>query len=192
MKALYKFIFLIVVLAVCGIAAYFYFAPGKSRLALHDATVKEVRDMARLCTVEIYEEVPVRGHVGSRHLVARELLVGNISFDLDGLVVDNAADTIRVTLPREIVEVRESTEPGSYIVIDNWNDRLLRSSNITTEEENRMKELTLESFLRAVYAKGYVRRARYEAVQNLTSMLSSFTGKPVVVTDPSPEGYQGK
>lgn len=192
MKTLYKYLTLIVVLAVCGIIAYFYFAPSKSRVTLHDATIKEVKDMARLCTVEIYEEVPVRGHVGQRHLVAREVLVGNISFDLEGLAMDSSSDTIRVTLPREIVEIRESTEPGSYTVIDNWNDSFMGNPNITTEEENKMKKLTLDSFVKAVYAKGYVKRARAEAVANLTSLLSSITGKPVVVTDPSPEGYQGK
>lgn len=192
MKTLYKYLTLIVVLAVCGIVAYFYFAPSKSRVTLHDATIKEVKDMARLCTVEIYEEVPVRGHVGQRHLVAREVLVGNISFDLEGLAMDSSSDTIRVTLPREIVEIRESTEPGSYTVIDNWNDSFMGDANITTAEENKMKQLTLDSFVKAVYAKGYVKRARAEAVANLTSLLSSMTGKPVVVTDPSPEGYQGK
>ena len=192
MKTLYKLSALLIVLAVCGVAAYFYFAPGKSRLTLHDATVKEVRDMARLCTVEIYEEVPVRGHVGDRHLIAREVLVGNISFDIDDLTFDTSADTIRVSLPREIVEVRESTEPGSYTVIDNWNDKFMGSSVITVEEENKMKQLTLESFIRAVYRKGYVRRARAEAVANLTAMLGSLTGKPVIVTDPTPEGYPAK
>lgn len=192
MKTLYKYLTLIVVLAVCGIIAYFYFAPSRSRVTLHDATIKEVKDMARLCTVEIYEEVPVRGHVGQRHLVAREVLVGNISFDLEGLAMDASSDTIRVTLPREIVEIRESTEPGSYTVIDNWNDSFMGDANITTAEENKMKQLTLDSFVKAVYAKGYVKRARAEAVANLTSLLSSMTGKPVVVTDPSPEGYQGK
>lgn len=192
MKTLYKYLTLIVVLAVCGIIAYFYFAPSRSRVTLHDATIKEVKDMARLCTVEIYEEVPVRGHVGQRHLVAREVLVGNISFDLEGLAMDSSSDTIRVTLPREIVEIRESTEPGSYTVIDNWNDSFMGDANITTAEENKMKKLTLDSFVKAVYAKGYVKRARAEAVANLTSLLSSMTGKPVVVTDPSPEGYQGK
>ncbi len=192
MKTLYKYLTLIVVLAVCGIIAYFYFAPSRSRVTLHDATIKEVKDMARLCTVEIYEEVPVRGHVGQRHLVAREVLVGNISFDLEGLAMDSSSDTIRVTLPREIVEIRESTEPGSYTVIDNWNDSFMGDANITTAEENKMKQLTLDSFVKAVYAKGYVKRARAEAVANLTSLLSSMTGKPVVVTDPSPEGYQGK
>lgn len=192
MKTLYKYLTLIVVIAVCGIIAYFYFAPSGSRVTLHDATIKEVKDMARLCTVEIYEEVPVRGHVGQRHLVAREVLVGNISFDLEGLAMDASSDTIRVTLPREIVEIRESTEPGSYTVIDNWNDSFMGNPNITTEEENKMKKLTLDSFVKAVYAKGYVKRARAEAVANLTSLLSSMTGKPVVVTDPSPEGYQGK
>lgn len=192
MKTLYKYLTLIVVLAVCGIIAYFYFAPSRSRVTLHDATIKEVKDMARLCTVEIYEEVPVRGHVGQRHLVAREVLVGNISFDLEGLAMDSSSDTIRVTLPREIVEIRESTEPGLYTVIDNWNDSFMGDANITTAEENKMKQLTLDSFVKAVYAKGYVKRARAEAVANLTSLLSSMTGKPVVVTDPSPEGYQGK
>lgn len=180
----------LLLLAAGGAAVWYYFLPSKSRVEMHDATLKEVKEIVRLCTVEIYEEVPVKGHVGSRNLVAREVLVGNISFDLDGLRLENNGDTVHVTLPREIVEVYESTGPESYTVIDTWNDNLFESANITTAEENRMKQLILEKFVKAVYAKGYVRRARAEAVANLTSLLSAFTGKTVVVTDPAPNGYQ--
>lgn len=186
---IYARLLILIVIAVSAFAAYLYFAPTKSRVRLHAATIEDVRAMARLCSVEIYEEVPVKGKVGSRHLVAREVLVGTISFDLDSLRLEESGDTVRLCLPREIVEVYESTEPGAYTVIDNWNDNFLGSSNITTAEENRMKELVRRQFVKSVYAKGYVRRARAEAVNNLRSLLSSLTGRPVIVTDPSPAGY---
>lgn len=194
MKNLYRLLIFIAVVLLCGAIAWIYFSPAKTRLKVHSATVKELKEMARLCSVEIYEEVPVRGHVGSRHLVARDVLKGTIAFDIDAITMEESpgSDTLRVTLPREIVEIYESTEPGAYQVIDSWNDRFLGSSRITAAEENRMKQLTVESFVRAVYAKGYVRQARADAVTNLTTLLSAVTRRPVIVTDPSPEGYYGR
>lgn len=148
---------------------------------MEEARITDIRPMLELCTVEIVEDVPVRGDVGSRHLFARSTMTGTISFDLDSVSQRVSGDTLYVKLPPEIVEVRESTEPDSYVVIDTWNDGLLRSGNITTAEENRFKAAARERFRRQVYDKGYVRRAREEAAANLTQMLSTLRRQPVVV-----------
>ncbi|MBD5163229.1 MAG: hypothetical protein HDT09_00825, partial [Bacteroidales bacterium] len=70
-----------------------------------------------------------------------------------------------------------------------WCDSFFGSSNFTTDEENSIKAKVRDNYRRGIYQKGYVARARKEAVANLTSLLGGLTGKTVIVTDPSPEGY---
>lgn len=186
-----KIINILVLLGACAIGAWLWItdSPEASRVNIEKAKITDISPMLRLCSVEIFDEVPVKGTIGKRHLVAKAVLNGSISFDLDGIETTERNDSLFVTLPREIVEVLESAEPGSYKVIDTWSDSFFGSSNFTTTEENAIKAQARENYRRNIYEKGYVKRARSEAAANLTGLLSSVTGKTVIVTDPSPEGY---
>lgn len=157
---------------------------------IEPAKIIDVRPMVKMCTMEIQEEIPVRGKIGSRHLFGKARMLGTISFDLETLQSRWQGDTLMVVLPAEIVDIRESTEPGSYKVIDRWNDHLFGSSNFTTSEENGIKRAAVEKWREEIYNKGYVRRARSEAVTNLEGMLRPFVGDGTVITiiDPIPEG----
>lgn len=156
---------------------------------MQPARIADIQPMAALCTMELYEEMPIRGRVGTRHLVARATLTGSISFDLDTLAAQLAdampqaapSDTIRLKLPPETVELRESTEPGSYTVIDTWNEKMF-GSELTTAQENAIKRKALGLARKRVYARGHVRRARVEAAATLTDLLSATTGRTVIVT----------
>ena len=187
-----KWIFLLVCVAVLtagGILGYMYLmAPPASRVTVFDARINDVKAMVRLCSMDIYEDMPVKGGVGTRHLFGRATYMGSISFDLDSLQVEERGDTVLMTLPREIVEIYESTDPGSYIVIDTWNDRFLGSSKFTNAEENAIKLKARDEFRSRIYAKGYVRQARAEAVDNLTEMMTALYRRPVLVIDPTPSG----
>lgn len=157
-------------------------------VAMTPARISDIATMVSLSTVDIYEEQPIIGRIGSKHLVARQTLTGSVSFDLEKLVVDTAGDTLRVILPPETVELYESTEPGSYVVIDTWNDRLL-GSGLTTREENAIKTKAMSMARKRIYAKGYVRRARAEAVANLAQLLRPLAAsRPVMIIDPTPAG----
>ncbi len=188
MKALRIIIVLIVLAAGAALVVWWKKSPEVSRVTVQQAKIADVVPMLRLCSVEIYDEVPIKGTIGSRHIFARAALNGSISFDLENVELAESGDTLRLELPCEIVEVYESTAPGSYQVIDTWNDKFLGSSKFTTAEENAVKRKVLESYRRSIYRRGLVERARSEAVANLTSMLSGVTGKTVVVTDPTPRG----
>ena len=181
---------LVVLLGVAWLVVWL--RKGKEELPvakIEPARIIDVRPMVKLCSVEIYEDIPVRAHIGKRHIFARATLKGNISFDLEKTDTRWEGDTLCVTLPPEIVEIYESTEPGAYKVIDTWNERLLGSSNFTTAEENEIKRKVVEAWRDSIYSRGYVRRARREAAGNLETMLRPFAeGKKVVVNDPSPEG----
>ena len=188
MKAI-KWIMALVVLAVAGIAVWkWQTSPEVDNVKMTSAKISDIKELAELCTTEIYEDVPVKGYVGTRHLVARATLRGTISFELDSMDVDKTGDTVRVTLPAEKEDVKESTEPNSYVVIDSWNDRIFSKQGFTTAEENKLKAMVRDNFVKQIYAKGYVKRARAEAVSNLESTLGAMTGRPVEVTDPTPNG----
>lgn len=157
---------------------------------IEKAKVVDVRPMLRLCSVEVFEDIPIRASIGTRHLFARARLEGNILFDLERAESRWEGDTLLVVLPPEIVQIRESTEPDSYEVVDTWNDRLLRSSNFTAAEENEIKRKAVAQWRSHLYRRGYIRRARAEAILNLGNMLAPFApGKQVRILDPSPEGY---
>ena len=188
MKAI-RTIIVLAILAVAAFVAYkWYTAPEASNVTMHEAKITDVVPMLRLCSVEIYDDVPVKGDIGDRHMFARVALNGSISFDLGSVQTTESADTIAVTLPREIVDVYESTDAGAYQVIDTWCDSFLGSSNFTTAEENSIKSKVRDNYRKDIYKKGYVARARKEAVANLTSLLSGLTGKTVIVNDPTPDG----
>lgn len=178
---------LIVVVGVIGCIWWFTRPSEPAPVAkIEQARIIDVRPMVKLCSVEIYEDVPVKAKIGTRHLVARETLTGTISFDLEKIDQRWDGDTLVVTLPPEIVEIYESTDPDAYKVIDRWNDKILAGSNFTADEENEMKRQVVEAWRDSIYSRGYVKRAREEAVKNLESMLRPFVpGKEVRVYDNS-------
>lgn len=183
---------LIIVSAILGgIAAgvaWYFISKDSDSVEIHEATLKEVKSMVSLCTMEIYEDVPVKAHIGNKHIFARVTLTGTVSFDIEKLDIDSKGDTLYVKLPPEKVEILESTGKDSYTVIDTWNDRMMGNKRFTAAEENKIKDKVRQNAIKNIYRKGYVRRARAEAVTNLTRMLSAFTDKTVIVTDPAPNG----
>lgn len=167
-------------------------SPDTPDAKMTPAVATDLRGVMELCSVEIVEDYPVRAHIGKKHIFARIRVNANITFDIDSLRSELRGDTLYVTLPPEKVRVTESTDPDAYRVIDTWNDRFLGSDNFTTSEENAVKRAAARSFVRSVYARGHVRRARKEAAATLARVAGSFTGARVVVIDPSPAGYPPK
>lgn len=178
-----------IVAAVICLCITFKNSPKASNFKHHASLVTELRPAMELCTVEIIEDVPIKGHIGTKHIFARTTLNGYISFNLDSIATTMSGDTLVVVLPSETVEIRESTQPDTYEVIDTWNEKLLGSSKFTAAEENAIKRKVVENFRKAVYAKGYVRQARADAVATLGQMLPAMSPTPVKIVDPAPGGY---
>ncbi len=184
-----KITLLLCIVVMIGLAVYrISHSPAPSHITIKEAKIKEVRAMAQLCAMEIYEDVPIRAHIGSRHLFARQKLQGSINFDIEKLNLFESEDTLTITLPPETVEVYESTLPEAYNVIDTWNTKFLGSDKFTAEEENSIKAKAKRQWIRRQYAKGTVRRARAEAAVTLREMLTAIYKKPVKVIDPTPNG----
>lgn len=136
------------------------------------ATLKEIRELAELATLDFHEEIAVKDQEGGKWIVARMTVEGSVKYDLDSLRIEQNSDTLRLTMPKERFEILESTSPSAYEVIDTWDaQRPVFGRKLTAAEENKVKQRArsrLESTLRK---RGYVARARENARSTLTPLL---------------------
>ena len=151
----------------------------------------DVKEMARLCSMEIYNEVSVLDTVNYKVMFAVQKQSGSITFDIENLQIDDSGDTVKIVLPREIVEVYESNEKNAWEVIDTkaiGPMAFLRSNKFSTAEENRVKSKLKAKSIKRLYDNGTVREARKDAAKNLSRLMEGVYRKPVIVTDPTPNG----
>lgn len=151
----------------------------------------DVKEMARLCSMEIYNEMSVLDTVNSKIIFAVQKQSGSISFDMENLQVDDSGDTVKIILPREIVDIYESDEKNAWEVIDTkaiGPMAFLRSNKLSSAEENRVKSKLKSKAIRRLYSNGTVKQARKDAVENLTPMMEGVYRKPVIISDPTPNG----
>lgn len=150
--------------------------------------VADVKQLAELCSVEIYSEVPVLDTINDKVLFGIHKQRGTISFDLEKMQVDTTGDTVRVVLSPEIVRLYESTDSNAWEVIDTKSLKPFKSGKFTAEEDNMVKSRLQAKSIRELYKNGTVSRARREACGNLQDIYGRLFRKPVKVTDPTPQG----
>ena len=181
---------LFVAIAFFGWQLYKYFQRPEE-IEVLPSRPGDVKEMARLCSMEIYNEVSVLDTVNSKVMFAVQKQSGSITFDMENMQIDDSGDTVKIVLPREIVEVYESDEKNAWEVIDTkaiGPMAFIRSNKFTTEEENRVKSKLKANSIKRLYANGTVRQARKDAVNNLSRLMESVYRKPVIVTDHTPNG----
>lgn len=167
-------------------AAWFLLQPKESSITVDPGRANVAETMARLCTVDIYSEVPVLDTINDKVIFAVQKQTGSVSFDLEKMAVDTTGDTVRIVLPPEIVELYEATEKDSWKVIDTKNIGrfgAFRSSRLSDTEENAVKARIKKNSLKMLYDKGVVRRAREEGARSLKDMMEKVYRRPVIVTD---------
>lgn len=167
-------------------AAWFLLQPKESSITVDPGRANVAETMARLCTVDIYSEVPVLDTINDKVIFAVQKQTGSVSFDLEKMAVDTTGDTVRIILPPEIVELYEATEKDSWKVIDTKNIGrfgAFRSSRLSDAEENAVKARIKKNSLKMLYDKGVVRRAREEGARSLKDMMEKVYRRPVIVTD---------
>ena len=183
----------IVMIAVVAAGLYLYFSLSlpKKTIDVDKGKVSRIETMTRLCTVDIYSEVPVLDTINDKVMFAIQKQKGSVSFDLEKLKVDADGDTVQITLPPEIVELYESTDKNSWEVIDTkaiGRMAMFRSDKFTIEEENAVKAKIKGKSTKLLYRNGTIERARAEGARNLQSLMEMVYDKPVRVTDPTPNG----
>lgn len=193
MAKLLKYILIGIILVAIAFGAWKFISGlnTKDEIEIAPAKAGEAKEMARLCSVEIYNEVPVLDTINSKVIFAVQKQNGSISFDVDNLEIDDSGDTVRVVLPREIIEMYESTEKDSWEVIDTraiGPMSIIRSDKLTVNEENMVKQKVKSKAISRLYSNGTVKKARQDGAENLRRLLESVYRKPVVVSDPTPNG----
>ncbi|MDE5795152.1 MAG: DUF4230 domain-containing protein [Muribaculaceae bacterium] len=181
---------LFVAIAFLGWQLYKYFHRPEE-IEVLPSRPGDVKEMARLCSMEIYNEVSVLDTVNNKVMFAVQKQSGSITFDIENIQIDDSGDTIKIVLPREIVEVYESNEKNAWEVIDTkaiGPMAFLRSNKFTTAEENRVKSKLKAKSIKRLYDNGTVRQARKDAAKNLSRLMEGVYRKPVIVTDPTPDG----
>ncbi len=197
MKTLRNYIILILIL--CGFAAGLWLGfcsrhtEPEEKITIEEGKIVDLRPIAELCAMDIYRETFVSDTINHRVIYGIQKQQARITFDIENLPSEVRAsvhkgdsisnDTLRLRLPKEKVEVFESTEQDSWRVIDTKSLRIFESSKMTQEEENIAKRHALERTRKTLYSDGTVRRARHEAAVTLTRMASAMTGRPVLVTE---------
>lgn len=166
----------------------------KSEYITQAARIKNISQMVDLCTADIHEEVAVKDSINGKWIVARQTIKGHIRFDLDSLRFEQRGDTTIVFLPPERVDIFENADPSSYEVLDVWDGRRpIFERTLTAAEENTLKTRWQQRARKRVYARGYVKDARANAVASLTPLLNAMKGpygdqSPVIIVDPTPDG----
>lgn len=188
MMKLAKYIAYAVIAVFAAVAIYCIFSPKGNDIEVSKGKIKNIESLVQLCSVDFYNEVPVKDTVNFKMLFGIQKQQGSISFDIDRLEINSDGDTVRIVLPPEIIEIRESTEKDSWQVIDTKGLTIMTRDKLTDAEENIIKSHIRQKSIRRLYQNGTVRRARSEAVENLTSLMQKIYRKPVVVTDPTPSG----
>lgn len=181
-----RFLICLVIVVLAGVIIWLKFRPAEEKIEVSEGKINKVEEVVRLCSTEFYREVPVLDTINSKVLFGLQKQRGSISFDIDKLRIDESGDTIKVTLPPEIVEIYESTDRKSWEVIDTKAIgplAFLKSDKLTIEEENLLKQHIRQKSRASLYADGTVARARAEGAVNLRVLLEKIYRKPVVVTD---------
>ena len=180
-------------LVAVAIVLFFWHGTPKKSIEVGKGQISDIKTMVQLCTVDLYNEVPVLDTINNKVLFAIQKQRGSVSFDIENMQVNSDGDTVRVVLSPEIVEINEATEDNSWQVIDTRNIslngyNLFASDKLTDEEENQLKANIKANSNKILYHNGTIERARAEGVKNLQSLMTKVYHKPVVVTDPTPKG----
>lgn len=193
MKRFYRFIIILSlgVIAAAAVVIALKWPRGTERIEIAPARIADIKELARLCAIDIYTEMPVLDTVNNKVMFAVQKQTGSISFDMENLNPDDSGDTVRVTLPPEIVELYEATSRNAWEVIDTkaiGPMAMLRSDKFSLQEENVVKSRVRQKSIKQLYTNGTVHRAREEGAIELKRLLEMAYRKPVVVTDPTPDG----
>lgn len=188
-----KNLIILAAIVVVAIVLFFWLGAPKKSIEIGKGQISNITTMAQLCTVDLYNEVPVLDTINDKVLFAVQKQRGSVSFDIENMQVNADGDTVKIVLSPEIVEINEATEDNSWQVIDSKSLSLngynpLASDRLTDEEENQLKAKIKANSKKILYHNGTIERARAEGVKNLQTLMTKVYRKPVVVTDPTPKG----
>ena len=155
------------------------------------AKIETIRQVVKLSTLDITTEEIFKDTIHIKGVVSRVKARIYIHFDLENIPMVEQGDTLFVQLPPEIIDIYESTADASQI-LDVWNltfpDEPV-DTPLSTDEENNIKRRYKQRLEEQMYEKGYVKKARENALHSLAVLFSKFRDK-VVIVDHYPDGWR--
>ena len=180
-------IVVVLLLVVVGVMVYNRFNATPVRTL--PAKVEEIRQAVKLSTLDIAMDEIFRDTINNKGVVARVKSRAYINFDIEQMQVVEQGDTLIVRLPPETIHVYESSDDG-YQVLDVWTiwfPESFAETLLSTAEENSIKGRLKLRIENRMYEKGYVEKARENAVTSLSLLFSKFKDH-IIIVDPYPEG----
>lgn len=188
MKKIIKPVIYLSIVALIGVAAYLFLIYPQNNVTVSKGQINKIKTMVELCTIDFYNEVPVKDTIANWVLFGKQKQRGSISFDLENMQINSEGDTVKIVLPPELIEIMEATDDNSWESVDSKDLRMLRWADAPAELWNLAKKNALENSTKLLYDNGTVERARSEGAQSLQMLMEKVYRKPVVVTDPTPKG----
>lgn len=149
----------------------------------YPAMITSIQEVIRLSSSEIEQEIVVVDTIDHKVIAMVVKARSYIDFDLDKMERQIHGDTLVVTLPPEEIKHYET---GLW-VIDHYSTQLLKSKQISAEEENTIKKKIPQRLTESLYKNGYIAEARKRARNDLLHFLGLFQTH-VEVYDPYPDG----
>lgn len=154
-------------------------------------TVKkeEIKRMVRLTSMHLVRETELKAEVENTNIFAIGTYNIYIDFDIEEMPMTVVGDTLYTSLPVEKVRILEVPGEG-FKVIDMWGKNFmgrLMGPKLSATDENKLRTQMMIKLQRKIYNDGTIRRARSEAMDRLTELLSLAPGT-VIITDPTPDG----
>lgn len=157
------------------------------------AKIEEIKQAVKLSTLDITMEDIFKDTVNVKGVVSRIKANVYIRFDIENIPMTEQGDTLIIQLPPEIIEIYESTKNSSQI-LDVWNlqfpDEPVETP-LSTAEENTIKRRYKQRIENQMYEKGYVKRARENALESLAVLFSRFRDQ-VIIVDEHPDGWRNR
>ena len=180
-----------IVLILLTIIGYFaYNRMKQTNTNTFPAKIETIRQVVKLSTLDITTEEIFKDTINIKGIVSRVKARVYIHFDLENIPMIEQGDTLFVQLPPEIIDIYESTADASQI-LDVWYltfpDEPVNTP-LSTDEENRIKRRYKQRIEEQMYEKGYVKKARENALHSLAVLFSKFRDK-VVIVDHYPDGW---
>ena len=187
-KLLFIVVALLSVVAGVMVSDHFYTPPPIWTLP---AKVEEIRQAVELSTLDIAMDEIFKDSINNKGVVFRVKSRVYINFDMGKIHAFEQGDTLIVLLPLETVNIYESTDDG-YQVLDVWTTwfpETFAETPLSTAEENVLKGRLKQRIKDRMYEKGYVEKARKNAVTSLSLLFSKFKDH-IIIVDPCPEGWK--
>lgn len=187
-----KIVFLLILLAllIAG-GRLFYKKANTPSVGTLPGKVEEIKQAVKLSTLDITTEEIFKDTIGNKGVVLRIKANVYIRFDMENIPMVEKGDTLFVQLPRETIDIYESSRDG-YQVLDVWYLAIPHEpvpTQLSVAEENQMKQNAKRYIEREMYQKGYVKRARANAMHSLGALFSKFRDN-VVICDYYPDGWK--